>query len=80
MGKFYDQLQVRNEIKEKKRIQKEARGKFLYDLAKITFTLAILSGIPALFTDIKNIAYWLTISIGFFFTLLLSLFANNTLK
>lgn len=80
MGKFYNQLQVRNDIKERKRVQKETRGKFFYDLAKITFTLAIISGIPALLTDIKNTVYWTTICIGFFLTLLLSFFANNTLK
>lgn len=80
MGKFYNQLQVRNDIKERKRVQKETRGKFFYDLAKITFTLAIISGIPALLTDIKSTVHWTTICIGFFLTLLLSLFANNTLK
>lgn len=80
MGKFYEQLQVRNEIKERKRIQKETRGKFFYDLAKITFTLAILSGIPALLTDIRSINNWLAIFTGFSLTLLLSFFANNTLK
>lgn len=80
MGKFYNQLQVRNDIKERKRVQKETRGKFFYDLAKITFTLAIISGIPDLLTDIKSTVYWTTICIGFFLTLLLSFFANNTLK
>lgn len=80
MGKYYDQLQVKNEIKEKEKIRKEASSKFFYDLAKITFTLATLSGIPALFTDMKSINNWLTICTGFTLTFLLSSYTNNTLK
>lgn len=80
MGKFYDQLQVKNELKEKEKIRKETASRFFYDLAKITFTLATLSGMPALFVDVKSINNWLAICTGFILTLLLGLYANNTLK
>ena len=81
MGNFTQQIEQRQERRERDKTSRETLGKFFYDLAKTTFTIMVLGNVATVFMD--NINPWmvsLMIVLGLFITFLFAYTGNKILR
>lgn len=80
MGNFSERQKYKERESEKEKVRIENLGKFFYDLAKLTFVTVVLGNIISFYNDVDNLARWIQLLAGFFFTIILGICANKIFK
>ena len=71
-GNYTQQIEAREERKERDKTSRETLGKFFYDLAKLVFGTMTLVGAVSIITEEANTGGFVLVGTGLFFTFALA--------
>ena len=79
MGKFMEQQEALKALREMKRVKKEAKAKYFYDLSKLAFAAMVLGGMVSFFQD-ADLKWGIVIVLGMLMAISFCITGNNLLK
>ena len=80
MSKWSFQQELKREEKELSKTRKGNLSKFVYDLAKVTFTGVVIGGVIQLYENPHDFGVWVMVGNGLVSTFLIEFYANKILK